>query len=76
MAKVTIVVTDDPIDGSVSFETTPPMGELLERKKQHGATSLSTAEVYAVIALNHMLTHAKSQVKENRGRIITPGMDN
>lgn len=71
MAKVTITVTDTP-DGSVCFDTEPKMALLLERKRKHGVDSLSRGEVYAVIALNHMLTNAKRDMGEGKGKIILP----
>lgn len=72
MARIVITVTDTP-DGGVAFESEPKMAVLLERKKKHGVESLSRGEVYAVIALNHMLQNASRDLQEGKkGKIILP----
>ncbi|HEX7828673.1 MAG TPA: hypothetical protein VF787_03420 [Thermoanaerobaculia bacterium] len=76
MARVVITVTDNPIDGTVSIVTDPPMQSLLDRKRAFGIKSLSAGEIYSVIAVQHVAEHATSQVPQDRAeksRLILPG---
>jgi len=77
MARLTIVVTDDPITGQVGFDVTPTLQSLLDRQRKYGVASLSPAETYAVIALQKMLSISAeaSKIMANGGRIIVPGFD-
>lgn len=72
MAKVTIVISDDPSDGTIGMVSDPPAMQLYEKVQVHGAEALTGAEGLAISLFAHALTHGAPNREANR-IILPPG---